>query len=45
MIPTLQGLMEWVVKIITIMIALAIAPEEEDHLFPGESLTMMLDKV
>lgn len=45
MIPTLQGLMEWVVKIITIMIALATAPEEEDHLFPGESLTMMLDKV
>lgn len=45
MIPTLQGLMEWVVEIITIMIALATAPEEEDHLFPGESSTMMLDKV
>ncbi|KAH2557754.1 hypothetical protein KXV70_006986, partial [Aspergillus fumigatus] len=44
MIPTLQGLMEWVVEIITIMIALATAPEEEDHLFPGESSTMMLDK-
>lgn len=37
--------MEWVVKIITIMIALATALEEEDYLFPGESLTMMLDKV